>query len=233
MRFFGGFGSAPKTPPHQHTFAVVNTLGSTNMADKLAITLNVGRTGLYLTGKQGLSAAEIAWMATIVALASRDATVLASTGPPIVSVGAGRVGIKSKDEIGWACVPESDRYFRLDERSFGATIPLAISRDGLELDVIYLGMSSQIHAPDRLKTFLAEAAIDWLYDREQHSSISGSASLRRRHLIQALGCLLTGGVDWTIACAAQVRLHPVDPLRYLSIANSRQWFKLHSRHWIG
>lgn len=203
------------------------------MADKLAITLNVGRTGLYLTGKQGLSAAEIAWMATIVALASRDATVLASTGPPIVSVGAGRVGIKSKDEIGWACVPESDRYFRLDERSFGATIPLAISRDGLELDVIYLGMSSQIHAPDRLKTFLAEAAIDWLYDREQHSSISGSASLRRRHLIQALGCLLTGGVDWTIACAAQVRLHPVDPLRYLSIANSRQWFKLHSRHWIG
>lgn len=221
MRFFGGFGSAPKTPSHQVTFAVVNTLGSTNMADKLAITLNVGRTGLYLTGKQDLSVAEITWMATIVALASGDATVLASTGPPILSVGSGRVGNKSEDEIGWACVPDVDRYIQLDERLFGAKIPLAISKNGLELDVIHLGTSFQIHAPDRLKTCLAEATIDWLCDREQQSSIFVSTSLHRRHLIQALGCLLTGGVSWTIACATQVRLHPVEPLRYLSIAQSQ------------
>jgi hypothetical protein len=201
----------------QQTFAVVDTLGAKYTSDKLTITLNVAQTGLYLKDTQKLSAYEIAWIATIIALASGDATVLASTGPPIVSVGN-----KCKEETSWAHLPEIDKYSRLDPTSIEkGKGPLVISEKGLEISVLHLGSSSHIQAPDEVKRWLAEAAVEYLFDWAQLPSKFSPGTLCYRHLVQAVACLLTGGVEWTLCCAAQVRLHGLDPLRYFRLAASR------------
>ncbi len=117
-------------PSHRQIFAVVNALGSFSPAGKLAITLNVGQNGLKLSllGNASLSSAEIAWMATIIALASGDAAVLASTGPSILSLG--NVGLKHEDEYGWAHVPEIDRFARIEDQEKQTSLPLEISKHG-------------------------------------------------------------------------------------------------------
>lgn len=220
LKYFGGFKAKRMVPLHQQTFAVVNALGSYSPADKLAITLNVGQIGLKLNlpGNASLSSAEIAWMATIIALASGDATVLASTGPSILSLG--NVGLKHDDEYGWANVPEIDRVSRIEEQEKQTSLPVEISKHGLGLDVIRLGKSSQIQKPDPIKKNLGIVAIEWLHERDKQNLIFLGNGLRRRHLASSLGCLITGGASWTIACAMSLQLHPTSPLFDLNVAQN-------------
>lgn len=217
------FGDAPpeKTTLIQQTFAVVDTLGAMNRVDKLTITLNVARTGLYLKKTKDLTPDDIAWIAMITALASGDATVLASRGPPICPPEGCEAGKRPKEEeITWTRRPQIEKFGRLESRIFGKQIPLTISERGLEISVIHLGMSAQIVGPEALNRWLAEAALAWLYGKNQHPSKFIPGSLQYCHLLQALACLITGGPGWAIACAAQVRMHPLDPLRYLRLAQS-------------
>ncbi|KAK3382132.1 heterokaryon incompatibility protein-domain-containing protein [Lasiosphaeria ovina] len=268
--FVGAFGMDRVIPPHLATFAVIDSLNTSRSADKLSISLNASRTGLYLTGSQDLSRAEAAWIATVVALASGDSTALAVVGQPLLASGeAGDtdeqlvVGNKLRRETGWACEPRIDRYVRLGlgDAVQLASVPMSLSPAGLELDVIRLGMGPGairgFGDVDAVKTFLAGAALDWfldagaritardnggeadnqaasnpaaaaearvasgfrLYEQRQHRG-QMDAVLDYRHLKQALACLVTGGREWTIACAYQARQVPGDRHKYLRIAQN-------------
>jgi hypothetical protein len=221
MTHNGGIRMDSKVPTYQQTFAMVNSLHATNTADKLSVTLNVGLTGLYLKKKEDLSASEVAWMATIIALAARDAAPLVSTGPSILSQSIRPIGGKSQAATAWACVPELDRFARVEDFISNKDLPIVISEEGLELRILRIGLSTQICVLEYLIVLRAEAAINWLCTFEQQAYTFFHTPLRRRHMIQALGLLLTGGIDWTIACAATVRLHPTDPLRYRWLAENR------------
>ena len=157
-------------------------------------------------------------MATIVALASGDATVLASTGPSILSLG--NVGFKHDDEYRWANVPEVDRFSRIEDQEKQTSLSMEISKHGLGLDVIRLGKSPQMQEPDPVKTNLGIIALEWLHERDRQSRIYLGNALRRRHLVSSLGCLITGGANWTIACAISLQLQPISPLLYLNIAKN-------------
>jgi hypothetical protein len=144
--------------------------------------------------------------------------VLASTGPSILSLGS--VGLKHDDEYGWANVPEIDRFFRMEDQEKQTSLPVEVSKHGLGLDVIRLGKSPQIQEPDLVKTNLGIVAIEWLRERDRQNLIYLGNALRRRHLVSSLGCLITGGANWTIACAISLQLHPTSPLLYLNIAQN-------------
>ncbi len=74
--------------------------------------------------------------------------------------------------------------------------------------------------PDPGKTSLGIVAIQWLHDRDRQNRIFLANALRRRHLVSSLGCLITGGASWTIACAISLQLHPTSPLKYLNVAQN-------------
>ncbi|KAK4963161.1 hypothetical protein LTR10_000789 [Elasticomyces elasticus] len=206
-------------PSFQQFFAYANALSASKAQDRLSVALNMGQTQLRLRSTDGLSTAETAWIVTIVALALGEVSILAATGPFIKTVG--NVWNTSKDQPGWAVIPGPDIYLRLDERIVKHKLPLTISEDGLQLNMIQIASSSEVQKPESPSTSLAEQIVNYLFDRNMIPRIAIKTSLHHQHLIQALGCLITGGADWTIVVAAWARDHPADFLRIVKYAVSK------------
>ncbi|KAK3950157.1 hypothetical protein QBC32DRAFT_347370 [Pseudoneurospora amorphoporcata] len=215
-----------KLLPQISSFAVIQSLAAGFERDKLSVWLNASRTRLFIKHNNPLSEAERAWIATIVSLASGDATVLAAVGSALGNQVEGR----KWRETGWAYLPRVDDYVHLGSSPIYPALDgnPSLSPDGLALDAIVLDISLGLQSPHSTSMSAALGAIDWyLYQRRKSSSLPATEApgepggwedidilnySYRCHLSQALGILLElsdpPSFTWTRLCLSQAFPRP-------------------------
>ncbi|KAK3395822.1 hypothetical protein B0T20DRAFT_419936 [Sordaria brevicollis] len=217
-----------KLMPQISSFAVIQSMAAGFERDKLSVWLNASRTRLFIKHNDFLSEAERAWIATIVSLASGDATVLAAVGPTLAD---SQVTNKKRREIGWACNPEVDDYVHLGSKPIYPALDgnPSLSPDGLALDAIIVDTSSGLQSPHSTSMKAAQGAISWYTDLRKELSTSTAHGntkaepggwedidiinpLYTRHLTQALAILLElsdlPSFTWTRLCLSQAFPRP-------------------------
>ncbi|KAJ4388393.1 hypothetical protein N0V85_007600 [Neurospora sp. IMI 360204] len=217
-----------KLLPQISSFAVIQSLAAGFERDKLSVWLNASRTRLFIKHNSPLSEAERSWIATVVSLASGDATVLAAVGPTLADRDSqhSQVGNKTPRETGWACVPEVDDYVRLGSSPIYPALDgnPSLSSDGLALDAIILDTSSGMQSPHHTSMAAAKGALKW-YSEQRNKFPSSTETelggwedidtinpLYTRHLIEALAILLElsdpPSFTWTRLCLSQAFPRP-------------------------
>jgi hypothetical protein len=231
-------------PPFLSTYAITTTLSCFVASDKLAIALNANRTGLYLLSSSQMTPAEASWIMTIVSLAAGDTAALAAMGRQIGSLGA-ELGQRPIQETGWACVPRVDVFLRQGSKSFNQDVDVKVCSKGLAMEVMLLELWS-IQPPDPRYVDLAVAILDtnnyskWDYttkpDDPEDPSMDRLATfldrpylrksekdvrnqrLRKRHLAQAIACILQqGNIEWAFDCATKLKPAVHDPVFYVQM----------------
>lgn len=187
-----------------HIFQEVFSHDALYNADKVSIILNVMRSGLHLKTPTLTNDDECLWLITLVAMAAGDATTLTTNGPR---------SINSEKQLGknrqWIKFPSSgDQARRMGNLSIPrTTIDAKIVRDGLELDILFLGTNSALTSPSQHYLSIARWLIDHralceasVYDEmrlDTEADETVYAKLRISY-IQTLACALACGKDWML-----------------------------------
>ena len=164
--------------PYLGTLGDVLSLESSSAVDKLAITLNVLKTGLSYQGPSDLSETDVSLIATLIAFAAGDASALASSGSFLqaknlnilkyngtdlersrhgdsASLQPHHASGEARNPIGWATLPQVDTYSRLGSERVETPVNAATTYGGLKLALSFVAYSDLVRAPD--EKFLALA----------------------------------------------------------------------------
>lgn len=188
-----------------HIFHEVFSHDALYNADKVSIILNVMRSGLYLKTPTLTIEDECLWLITLVAMAAGDTTALTTNGPR--SINSDGQTWKNRQ---WIRVPSSgDQARRMGALTIPrTTINAKVVRDGLELDMVFLGTNLALTSPSQHYLSIARWLIDHralcemsIYDQEMRLDTEADettyAKLRISY-IQALACALACGKDWML-----------------------------------
>lgn len=220
------FGSREKPDEDgsfMHMFHEVFSHNALFNVDKVSIILNIMRTGLYLKSSTALDKDDCLWLITLIALAAGDATALTSNGPRPIG---------DKERFGkdghWIRIPSTEDQLR---RRSAITIPrtkmdVKVVEDGLELEILFLGVGANLTAPSQNHLSVARWLIDhralcemsldepeMTLDTETDESIYARS---RISYIQALACALACGKEWMLA-------YYLNSYSFLPVGMELQW----------
>ena len=177
--------------PYLGTLGDVLSLESSSAVDKLAITLNVLKTGLSYQGPSDLSETDVSVIATLIAFAADDASALASSGSllkakdlnitkynstePVrsrhrdsASPQPQRTSGETKNPIGWATLPQVDTYSRLGHERVETPVNAAMTQGGLQLALSFVARSNSVRAPDEKFLAFARTLLSWYQGQAGH-----------------------------------------------------------------
>ena len=170
--------------PYLGTLGDVLSLESSSAVDKLAITLNVLKTGLSYQGPSDLSETDVSLIATLIAFAADDASALASSGSILkakdlnvfkydsaepdrlrhrnsASPQPQRTGGETRNPIGWATLPQVDTYSRLGHERVETPVNAVMTQGGLQLALSFVARSNSVRAPDEKFLAFARTLLSW------------------------------------------------------------------------
>ncbi|CAF9937655.1 MAG: hypothetical protein HETSPECPRED_000607 [Heterodermia speciosa] len=183
--------SSESRKPYLGTLGDVLSLESSSAVDKLAITLNVLKTGLSYQGPSSLSETDVSLIATLIAFAADDASALASSGSflqakelnivnydstePDRSCHSGNVSPQprpasgeTRNPIGWATLPQVDTYTRLGSERVETPVHATMARGGLQLALSFVACSKSIRAPDEKFLAFTRTLLSWYQGQVGH-----------------------------------------------------------------
>ena len=170
--------------PYLGTLGDVLSLESSSAVDKLAITLNVLKTGLSYQGPSDLSETDVSLIATLIAFAANDASALASSGSFLqakdlnistynsiesdrschcdsVSPQPQFASGETRNPIGWATLPQVDTYSRLGSERVETPVNAAMTQGGLKLELSFVACSNSVRTPNEKFLAFAQTLLRW------------------------------------------------------------------------
>ncbi|KAL8784796.1 MAG: hypothetical protein Q9195_008895 [Heterodermia aff. obscurata] len=177
--------------PYLGTLGDILSLESSSAVDKLAITLNVLKTGLSYQGPSDLSETDVSLITTLIAFAADDASALASSGSFLqakdlnvfknhgtetnrschsdsASTKPEHTRGETRNPIGWATLPQVDTYSRLGPEKVETPVNAVMTQRGLQLALRFVARSNLVRGPDEKFLAFARMLLNWHQDKINH-----------------------------------------------------------------